>query len=89
VFTDSVRAGWNRGESGRPGYEAMLARLAAVREALGSDADLVETALRFLTSHESNPVAIPGATRPSQAVSNAAAGAALLDAAEYQKLRAM
>jgi aryl-alcohol dehydrogenase-like predicted oxidoreductase len=89
VFPDSVRARWNRSESDREAYEAMLERLAVVRDAIGPDADIVETALRFVTSHESNPVVIPGATRPAQAVGNAAAGSALLDDALYEKLRAL
>ena len=67
----------------------MLGQLVAVRDAIGPDADIVDTALRFVTSHESNPVVIPGATRPSQAVGNATAGSALLDDALYDKLRAL
>ena len=89
VFTDTVRQGWNKGESGREGYERMLARLEKVREAVGDDAKLVETALRFVLAHPANPVVIPGATKPAQVVTNAAAGAALLDDAVYQKLCAL
>ena len=89
VFTDTVRNGWNQGESGRQGYERMLEKLETVKAAVGDDAGLVETALRFVISHEANPVVIPGATHPDQVKGNAAAGEALLEDALYQKLLGM
>ncbi|MEO2003122.1 MAG: aldo/keto reductase, partial [Candidatus Poribacteria bacterium] len=88
VFTDTVRSRWNKGESGRASYEKMLADLETVKAVVGDDSTLVETSLRFVTSHAAHPVAIPGATRSEQSVTNGAAGAALLDDATYQRLRA-
>lgn len=85
VFTDSVRNKWNRGESNRNFYEERLEKLERVKQAAG-DVDLVETALRFITKHPANMVVIPGATKPYQVVSNAAAGAATLDDDLYQRL---
>lgn len=89
VFTDTVRKGWNKGESDRAAYEKLLDRLAAVRAVVGDDDQLVETALRFVIAHKSNPVVIPGATKVSQVESNAAAGAALMDRGIYEKLCAI
>ena len=89
VFTDTVREDWNVGKSSRAGYEQMLSRLEVIRETVGDDSKLVDTSLRYVISHKSNPVVIPGATKVSQVVSNAEAGAELLDDALYQKLSAM
>lgn len=87
VFTDVVRERWNRGESGREDYERMIAKLEKVREPIGDDSKLVETSLRFIISHEANPVAIPGATSPDQVKANALAGETLLDDALYGRLK--
>ena len=89
VFTDAVRGRWNRGESGREDYESLIARFEKVRAAVGDDARLVETALRFIISHDADPVVIPGATHPDQVRANAAAGRGLLDDALYRKLSAL
>ncbi|MDP6036994.1 MAG: aldo/keto reductase, partial [Candidatus Latescibacteria bacterium] len=86
VFTDTIRGDWNAGKSDRADYEGMLGRLEGIRDAVGDDSKLVETALRYVISHKSNPVVIPGATKVAQVASNAEAGAALLDDALYQKL---
>lgn len=89
VFTDNVRSGWNKGESDRAAYEALLEKLAVVREAVGDDSKLVETALKYVIAHKSNPVVIPGATSVAQAKGNAAAGAVLMDSGLYEKLSAI
>jgi aryl-alcohol dehydrogenase-like predicted oxidoreductase len=57
-----------------------------VRDVVGDDAKLVETALRFVIAHKSNPVVIPGATKVSQVERNAWAGAQLMDTELYKKL---
>jgi len=46
VFTDEVRSVWNKGESGRAAYEALLEKLSGGREAVGDDSRWVETALQ-------------------------------------------
>jgi aryl-alcohol dehydrogenase-like predicted oxidoreductase len=48
--------------------------------------DLATTALRYVISHAAAPVAIPGATRPEQARTNAVAGAETLSAGELRAL---
>lgn len=86
VFGDTVRDDWNPGQSDREEYEDMLDKLEAIREAIGDDSKLVETALRYVISHKSNPIVIPGATKVEQVIDNAQAGAALLDENLYRKL---
>jgi len=56
---------------------------------IGDDSKLVETALRYVISHKSNPVVIPGATKVEQVIDNARAGTALLEEDLYEKLRSM
>ena len=51
-----------------------MAGVDKVREELGTDGDMLTTALRYVISHPANPVAIPGAKSPEQAEMNAAAG---------------
>ena len=87
VFTDAVRKGWNEGGPNRPEFEEKTARVEQIKSLIG-DADLVTTALRYVISHSSSPVAIPGATSPSQAETNAKAGESLLTENELAALRA-
>ncbi len=49
---------------------------------------MVTTALRYVISHPSAPVAIPGAKSPEQVAMNARAGDRLLTGDEIDKLRA-
>jgi myo-inositol catabolism protein IolS len=84
VFEDQVRSKWNKGETGRTKFEQNLERLKEIQPQVKED--LVTTALRFVISHPVAPVAIPGATRPEQARSNAAAGAKVLDAEVLENL---
>lgn len=86
VFTDAVRKGWNKGGSGRAGFEERLVKVDTVREALAG-ADMAETAVKYVLSHPMNPVAIPGATSAEQARRNAEAGASNLPPDLYDKLR--
>ena len=81
-----MRDDWNPGQSDREEYEDMLDKLEAIRQTIGDDSKLVETALRYVISHKSNPVVIPGATKVEQVIDNARAGAALLDEDLYRKL---
>ncbi|MFT5367675.1 MAG: myo-inositol catabolism protein IolS [Candidatus Latescibacterota bacterium] len=89
VFTDTVRNDWNVGESGRVGYEQMLDRLEVIKATVGDDSKLVETSLRYVIAHKSNPVVIPGATKVSQVESNAVAGVELMDRELYERLCAV
>jgi myo-inositol catabolism protein IolS len=89
VFTDTVRNGWNAGESDRADFEQMLDRMDVIKDAVGDDSKLVETALRYVIGHKSNPVVIPGATSVAQVKGNAAAGIEAMDSDLYEKLSGM
>jgi myo-inositol catabolism protein IolS len=86
VFSDPVRASWNRGGPGRAGYERDLMQVERVKAVLGPDEDLATLALRYVISHPALPVAIPGAKSPTQAAMNAAAGERALAADELARL---
>ena len=87
TFTDSIRARWNRDGGGRDDFEKRMAGVKAVQAKLAPGDDPVATALRYVISHDSDPVAIPGAKSPEQAIANAAAGDRLMDADELAKWR--
>jgi len=87
VFTDSVRESWNAGEPRREEFEHKLSKVERVQEALQPDEELVPTALHYVASHSVNPVVIPGATSPVQAVENANIGDTLLDEDRRQELQ--
>jgi myo-inositol catabolism protein IolS len=87
-FTDAVRQNWNVGESERAEFEQKLQRALRIREAIG-DRSLAQVALRYVISHPTAPVAIPGATRPEHAEANALAGAEALGDDLYGKLKAI
>lgn len=78
VFTDQVRSEWYASESAREKLARNLAKVERLKTALPSGDELVSTALQYVTSHESQPVVIPGAKSPAQAVMNAKSGNATL-----------
>lgn len=88
-FTDDVRQSWNEGEPGREEFERKLSNVERVQEALEPDEELVPTALKYVASHPVDPVVIPGATTPEQAVENAAVGDCLLDDERRRELQAV
>jgi myo-inositol catabolism protein IolS len=86
VFTDSVRSRWHTDEGQRARFEANVAKVEQLKKMLKPGAEMVTAALRFTISHPANPVAIPGAKSPEQAVMNAAAGEKTLTQEEIDKL---
>ena len=78
IFTDEVRESWNKGEIDREGYEKKIQKLERIRKIVPLD-DIPETAIRYVISGGDNIVAIPGATKVEQVLSNARAGNRLLD----------
>lgn len=88
-FTDTVRPGWNRGESGREDFERKIAIVDRLKADLQPGEQMVTAALRFIISHAAEPVAIPGAKSPEQARINAAAGDRTLTGEETAHLRAL
>lgn len=89
VFTDSVRARWNKGGERREEFKAKISQVEKLKGFLEPGEEMVTTALRYVISHPVAPVAIPGAKSPEQAAMNAAAGERLLLADELGKLAAL
>lgn len=89
VFTDHVRASWNKGGAQRAAYEADIAKVEQLKQHVAPGAEMVTTALRFAISHPAAPVAIPGAKSPAQAAMNAEAGDRTLTADELAALNAI
>ncbi|MGC9394878.1 MAG: aldo/keto reductase [Anaerolineae bacterium] len=89
VFTDAVRAGWNKGGAGRAGFEADMAKIEKLKQHIQPGTEMVTTALRFSFSHPVAPVTIPGAKSPEQATMNAQAGDRTLTAEELATIKAI
>jgi myo-inositol catabolism protein IolS len=90
VFTDSVRSEWYIDEARQTKLASDLAKVEQLKTAFQPGEEMVTAALRFAISHPAQPVAIPGAKSPEQAVMNAKAGNQLLsDEERSQILRSM
>lgn len=87
VFTDTIRTPFNKDGEQRAAYEDHIAVVERLQEQVAPGEDMVRAALQYTISHAAAPVAIPGAKSPQQAAQNAAAGAAVLDKSQLQKLR--
>lgn len=85
VFTDAIRHKWNQGEENRADFEQKLASVKTILQTCPRT-DLATTALRYVISHPLHPVAIPGATKPEQARSNALAGESVLSEEEVVRV---
>ncbi len=86
VFTDSVRSEWYSDETRQSKLERDLAKVAGLKTILTPGEEMIAAALRFVTSHPVQPVAIPGAKSPEQAAMNARAGERLLSTEERENL---
>lgn len=86
VFTDTVRSEWHGDEASNSRLEDDLAKVDRLKTLLQPGEEMVTAALRFAISHPIQPVAIPGAKSPEQAVVNAKAGDRLLTADERETL---
>ncbi len=89
VFTDSVRSRWHTDDRQRARLEANIAKVEQLNKALEPGEAMVTAALRFTISPPANPVSIPGAKSPEQAIMNAAAGDRVLTQEEIDKLVAL
>ena len=85
-FDDDVRSTYNEGGSAREEFEQRMATVDQIKELVDAS-QMVSTALQYVISDKTLPVAIPGAKSPEQAVMNAAAGADTLSDAEIARLR--
>ena len=87
VFADDVRADYNVDGEGRAKFERLVEQVEALKGALPPGEDLVSSALKYIISHPTDPVAIPGAKTPEQAIANAAAGSDTLREPELERLK--
>ncbi|MBF2073078.1 MAG: aldo/keto reductase [Synechococcales cyanobacterium C42_A2020_086] len=86
VFTDTVRSEWYLDDSRRDKLAANFAKVERLKTLLPPGEAMISAALRFVTSHAVQPVAIAGAKSPEQVAMNASAGNGELSAAERQTL---
>lgn len=89
-FTDPVRNGmreWNEGGENREEFLEYIDRVEAIKDTLHPDEELVDTALRYVMSHPVDPIVIPGATTPEQAIQNASVGDKPMDENRRAELR--
>jgi aryl-alcohol dehydrogenase-like predicted oxidoreductase len=86
VFTDAVRSAWHTSEAGQAKFEKQVDEVEKLKQALNPGEEMVAAALRYVISHQTQPVAIPGPKSPEQARMNAAAGAQVLTDEEYNAL---
>ena len=86
VFTDKVRSQWHTSEAGQDEFENKIAKVEKLKGTLQPGKEMVTAALRFVISHPTCPVALPGAKSPLQATVNAAAGAKTLTEDELLSL---
>jgi aryl-alcohol dehydrogenase-like predicted oxidoreductase len=86
VFTDTVRSEWYATEGDREKLASKLAKIERLKTSLAPGKEMVRAALQFVTSHPCQPVIIPGAKSPEQAVMNAQAGDSTLSADERSAL---
>ena len=87
VFEDDVRGSYNQGQAERAKYETQVAQVEKLAQVVAPGEEMVCKALQYAISHPAEPVVIPGAKSPAQAVANAAAGHAELAAAEREALQ--
>ncbi|MCU0524358.1 MAG: aldo/keto reductase [Elainella sp. Prado103] len=86
VFTDTVRSEWYLDATQQAKLARNLAQVEQLKTHLQPGESMVTAALQFVTSHPVQPVVIPGAKSPEQAVMNAKAGDRLLSADEREQL---
>jgi aryl-alcohol dehydrogenase-like predicted oxidoreductase len=86
-FTDTIRKRWHADEKQQANFQRRVAQVDRLKKVVAPGREMVEAALRYVISHDSNPVAIPGAKSPAQAIANAVAGERSLPADESSKLR--
>ncbi|MEM7647543.1 MAG: aldo/keto reductase [Cyanobacteria bacterium P01_A01_bin.70] len=74
VFTDTVRSEWYATDRDREKLASKLAKVRRLKALVPPGEAMVRTAIQFVTAHECQPITIPGAKSPAQAVMNAQAG---------------
>jgi len=86
VFEDSVREAFNEGGARREQFLKQVKAVERLKSEVEPGQPMITKSLRYVISHPSAPVAIPGAKSPAQAITNAAAGECGLCDEERQAL---
>jgi myo-inositol catabolism protein IolS len=86
VFTDSIRSKWHRNEKHKELFLERAALVEKIKTKLKPEEVLSDVALKFAISHPVNPVALPGAKSPEQAIMNAKAGNQLFSDEQRKRL---
>jgi len=86
VFTDDIRGPWHESDNQIKQLEDKLAIVEKLKTRLASGESIINAALRYVISHQVNPVAIPGAKSPEQIIMNAKAGDRGLSDEEYNDI---
>ncbi|NJL35924.1 MAG: aldo/keto reductase [Leptolyngbyaceae cyanobacterium RM2_2_4] len=86
VFTDTIRSNWHQKENRQQKFERQMSMVEGLKTELKPGDEMITAALRYVTSHPVQPVAIPGAKSPEQAAMNARAGEQTLSSAEREHL---
>lgn len=88
-FKDNVRSNWNTGEKDRDAFLKKIEEVEEIKKNLntaGIIEELSTMAIRYVISHSSSPVAIPGATSYRHVMNNATAGERLILKNDYKAL---
>ena len=85
-FSDTIRAAWHDGASGQERFERQCGMVDKLGRGIQPGEEMVTTALRYVISHQTNPVAIPGPKSAEQAAMNAAAGNSVLSDETYNNV---
>ena len=85
-FEDSIRAAWHDDSAGQAKFESQCEMVDKLRQGIQPGEEMVTTALRYVISHQTLPVAIPGPKSAEQAAMNAAAGNSTLSDDEYNNV---
>ena len=85
-FSDSIRSGWHDDGAGQAKFEKQCDMVDKLRGGLAPGEDMVTAALRYVISHQTAPVAIPGPKSSVQAAMNAAAGERALTDDQYNEI---
>ncbi|MEM7556214.1 MAG: aldo/keto reductase [Cyanobacteria bacterium P01_A01_bin.84] len=86
IFTDNVRSEWYMDDTRIQKLERHMAKVERLKNILEPGEEMIAAALRFITSHPVQPIAIPGAKSIEQAVMNAKAGEKTLTVQERENL---
>lgn len=87
VFKDPLRKKWNVEGEARYQFEEALDKVGKLKAILEDSSDMTTAALRYVLSHNTEPIAITGTTSAEQVLKNARAGLRILTKEELKKFK--